>query len=291
MTRKPPSLPRDSAGLGLRRVHFDDLLVDVPAAISFMEVAPENWMEVGGAGGRKFRKLAERVPLVCHGLALNLGGYAPLDVAFLGKLRSFLADIDARFYSEHLSYCGDHAHLYDLMPLPFTGETVRHVAARIRQAQDVLGMRMAVENVSYYAQPGTELTEIEFLNAVLSEADCLLHLDVNNIYVNSINHGYDAAAFVRAVPGERIAYAHVAGHHYESEHLRIDTHGADVIEPVWQLLTLAYAEHGVFPTLLERDFDIPPLAEAVKEVEIIEASQAHHFAHHARARARRLAHV
>jgi uncharacterized protein (UPF0276 family) len=287
MSLKLPSLPRDSAGLGLRRVHFDDLLGDVPSAIDFMEVAPENWMDVGGAGGRKFRALAERVPLVCHGLALNLGGHAPLDVAFLGRLRGFLAEVGARCYSEHLSYCGDHAHLYDLMPLPFTQETVRHVAARIRQAQDMLGMRMAVENVSYYARPATDLTEIEFLNAVLSEADCLLHLDLNNIYVNSINHGYDATAFVRAVPGERIAYAHVAGHHYESEQLRIDTHGADVIEPVWHLLDLAYAEHGVFPTLLERDFDIPPLAEALKEVEIIAASLAHHRA----PRVRRFAHA
>ncbi|MBK6659554.1 MAG: DUF692 domain-containing protein [Proteobacteria bacterium] len=287
MTLKLPSLPRDSAGLGLRRVHFDDLLDAVPSAIEFMEVAPENWMDVGGAGGRKFRALAERVPLVCHGLALNLGGHAPLDAAFLGHLRGFLAEVGARCYSEHLSYCGDHAHLYDLMPLPFTQETVRHVAVRIRQAQDMLGMRMAVENVSYYAQPASDLSEIEFLNAVLSEADCLLHFDLNNIYVNSINHGYDAAAFVRAVPGERIAYAHVAGHHYESEHLRIDTHGADVIEPVWQLLELAYSEHGVFPTLLERDFDIPPLAEAVKEVEIIAAAQAHHRA----PRVRRFAHV
>jgi uncharacterized protein (UPF0276 family) len=287
MSMNLSALPRDSAGLALRRVHFDDLLKAIPAAVTFMEVAPENWLDVGGAGGRKFRALAERVPLVCHGLALNLGGHAPLDVAFLRKLRGFFADIDARCYSEHLSYCADHAHLYDLMPLPFTAETVRHVAARIRQAQDILGFRLAVENVSYYAAPLQELSELEFLTAVLQEADCLLHLDINNIYVNSINHGYDAAAFVRGVPGARIAYAHVAGHHYESEHLRIDTHGADVIEPVWQLLDLAYAEHGVFPSLLERDFDIPPLAEALKEVEIIEACQAHHAA----PQARRSAHV
>jgi len=286
MPVKPSNLPRDSAGLGLRRVHFDALAQAIPGAIDFMEVAPENWMEVGGGGGRQFRAIAERVPLVCHGLALNLGGHAPLDLAFLHKLRGFLAEVGACFYSEHLSYCGDHAHLYDLMPLPFTEETVRHVAARIRQAQDVLGCRIAVENVSYYAAPSLALSEIEFLNAVLAEADCLLHLDINNIYVNSINHGYDAAAYVRAVPSARIAYAHVAGHHYESEHLRIDTHGADVIEPVWQLLDLAYATHGVFPTLLERDFDIPPLQDAVKEVEIIEAAQAHHSA----SRARRLAH-
>ena len=284
---KTSNLLLGGAGLGLRRVHFEALADAIPAPIDFMEVAPENWMEVGGGGGRKFRAIAERVPLVCHGLALNLGGHAPLDVAFLRKLRGFLTDIDARCYSEHLSYCGDHAHLYDLMPLPFTAETVHHVAARIRQAQDILGLRMAVENVSYYASPGRELSEIEFLNAVLEEADCLLHLDLNNIFVNSINHGYDATAYVRAVPGERIAYAHVAGHHYESEHLRIDTHGADVIEPVWQLLDLAYEVHGVFPTLLERDFDIPPLEVMLTEVEIIEACQARHVA----APARRWAHV
>ncbi len=286
MTITASSLPRDSAGLGLRRVHFDALADAIPAPIAFMEVAPENWLEVGGGGGRKFRAIAERVPLVCHGLALNLGGQAPLDVAFLHKLRGFIAATGAHYYSEHLSYCADHAHLYDLMPLPFTAETVMHVARRIRQAQDILGFQMAVENVSYYAAPSTELSEIEFLNAVLDEADCLLHLDINNIYVNSINHGYDAEAFVRAVPGARIAYAHVAGHHYESEHLRIDTHGADVIEPVWALLDLAYAVHGVFPTLLERDFDIPPLDVAVQEVEIIASCQARHVA----PRVRRLAH-
>ncbi len=287
MSMTSSSLPPDSAGLGLRRVHFDALADVIPAPIAFMEVAPENWMEVGGGGGRKFRAIAERVPLVCHGLALNLGGHAPLDVAFLRKLRGFLAATGARCYSEHLSYCGDHAHLYDLMPLPFTVETVCHVAGRIRQAQDILGFRMAVENVSYYAAPSVELSEIEFLNAVLEEADCLLHLDINNIYVNSVNHGYDAQAYLCAVPGKRIAYAHVAGHHQESEHLRIDTHGADVIEPVWQLLDLAYATHGVFPTLLERDFDIPPLEHIIKEVEIIEACQARHAA----PRVRRLAHV
>lgn len=262
------------AGLGLRRVHFDALADHFPDLIEFMEVAPENWMGIGGGGGRKFRAIAERVPMVCHGLSLNLGGFAPLDEAFLGQLRVFLADIGARYYSEHLSYCGDHAHLYDLMPLPFTEEAVHHVAGHIRRSQDLLGQRMAVENVSYYALPSQDLTEIEFLNAVLSEADCLLHLDINNIYVNSFNHGYDAAAYLNAIPGERIAFAHVAGHHCESEQLRIDTHGADVIDPVWDLLDQAYARFGPFPTLLERDSDIPPLDTIMHEVEMIATLQA-----------------
>ncbi len=271
------------AGLGLRRVHFDALADRIPEPIAFMEVAPENWMGIGGSGGRKFRALAERVPLVCHGLALNLGGYAPLDHDFLRGVRQFLDAVGARCYSEHLSYCGDHGHLYDLMPLPFTAEAVMHVAARIRQAQDILGQRMAIENVSYYAAPSIELTEQAFILAILEEADCLLHLDVNNVYVNSINHDYDARAYLRAMPAARIAYAHVAGHHYEAADLRIDTHGADVIDPVWELLDFAYAEHGVFPTLLERDFDVPALDVMLQEVETIARLQMRHPALSARA--------
>jgi len=179
-----------------------------------------------------------------------------------------------RCYTEHLSYCSDGGHLYDLMPLPFTEETVRHVAARVRQVQDVLGRRIGLENVSYYATVAHELSEREFLCAVLEEADCDLHLDVNNVYVNAINHGYDAAEFLRGLPGERIVYAHVAGHYVDAEDLRIDTHGAAVIDPVWALLGEAYAAFGVFPTLLERDFNIPPLPELLDEVQRIVTLQA-----------------
>ncbi|MGE0860542.1 MAG: DUF692 domain-containing protein [Gammaproteobacteria bacterium] len=273
------------AGLGLRRVHFDALLAGMPAAVDFMEVAPENWLDVGGRGGRQFRAIAERVPLVCHGLALDLGGQRPLDRAFLARLRRFLDDLGVRAFSEHLSYCADHAHLYDLLPLPFTEETVRHVAARIRAVQDALGRRIAVENVSYYAAPDTGMSELEFLNAVLEDADCALHFDVNNVYVNSINHGYDARAFIAGVPGERIAWGHVAGHHREAVDLCVDSHGAPVCDPVWELLDLAYSQHGVFPTLLERDFDVPALEVLLNEVETIATLQARHALP-----ARRLAH-
>jgi hypothetical protein len=262
--------------LGLRRVHFDALLERMPPQIEFMEVAPENWIDVGGKGGRQFREIAERVPIVCHGLALNIGGLAPLDEIFLGRVRQFLDAHRVRCYGDHLSFCADEGHLYDLLPIPFTEEAVRHVAARVRRVQDILGRRIAMENISYYAAPGRELSEIEFVNAVLEEADCLLHIDINNIYVNSINHGYDAEAFLQALPGERIAYAHIAGHYVKTEHLRIDTHGADVVDPVWRLLDLAYARFGVFPTLLERDFDIPPLDVIVKEVDTIAEIQNRH---------------
>lgn len=270
----PDRYPVLGAGLGLRRAFIEALADGVPPVVSFMEVAPENWIDVGGRFGRRFREISEEVPLVCHGLSLNLGGFAPLDEAFLERMRRFLDEHGVRCYSEHLSYCGDEGHLYDLMPIPFTEEAVHHVASRIRRAQEILGRRIAVENISYYAAPGREMEEIDFINAVLEEADCDLLLDINNIYVNSINHGYDAEDFLRALPGRRIAYAHVAGHYVEAGDLRIDTHGADVVDPVWRLLETAYRHFGVFPTLLERDFNIPPLPRLLEEVETIRMLQA-----------------
>ncbi|HVV96595.1 MAG TPA: DUF692 domain-containing protein [Rhodanobacteraceae bacterium] len=256
----------DGAGLGLRRALLGPLQEQPSAPIDFFEIAPENWIGVGGKLGRSLRALTERHAFVCHGLSLSLGGQDPLDETLLARIRRLLDAHGIAIYSEHLSYCADEGHLYDLMPIPFTEEAVHHVAARIRQTQDVLGQRIAVENVSYYAAPGREMREIDFVTAVLDEADCDLLLDVNNIYVNSINHGYDADAFLDALPGERIAYIHVAGHYDEAPDLKIDTHGAAVIDPVWRLLERAYARFGVRPTLIERDFNFPPLAELIGEV-------------------------
>jgi uncharacterized protein (UPF0276 family) len=148
-----------------------------------------------------------------------------------------------------------------------------HVAMRIRRVQDILEQKIAIENVSYYAAPGQEMTEIDFFNAVVAEADCDVLIDINNIYVNSINHGYDAEAFLKAIPAQRIAYAHIAGHYVEAEDFLVDTHGADVIDPVWKLLGKVYELYGVFPTLLERDFNIPAVDELLKEVNTITAIQ------------------
>ncbi len=268
--------PVQGSGLGLRRAFSGPFADQVPDSIDFMEVAPENWIDVGGRYGREFRAVTEQVPFVCHGLSLNLGGTAPLDEPFLQRVRQFLDTYQIRCYSEHLSYCADDGHLYDLMPIPFTEEAVRHVADRIRRVQDIVGRRLAVENVSYYAAPGKEMEEIDFIRAVLEEADCELLLDVNNIYVNSINHRYDPEEFLRSLPAERIAYAHIAGHDEEDEDLRLDTHGSDVIDPVWHLLDVAYGHFGVFPTLLERDFNIPPLEQLLQEVEIIRRLQLKH---------------
>ncbi|MGD8308723.1 MAG: DUF692 domain-containing protein [Chromatiales bacterium] len=275
------AFPVHGSGLGLRRAVLDALHADPPATVDFMEVAPENWIGVGGRLGRQFRELTERYPFVCHGLSLSIGGPAPLDDGFLVQLKRFLDDHRVRCYTEHLSYCGDDGQLYDLMPIPFTEEAVTYVAGRIKRVQDILERPIAMENVSYYAATGSEMDEIDFINAVLQEADCGLHLDVNNIYVNSINHGYDPHEFLARLPGERIVYCHVAGHYVEAEDLRVDTHGAPVIDPVWGLLEAAYERFGVFPTLLERDFNIPPVPELLREVEQIARlqtkwSRAHH---------------
>lgn len=234
--------------------------------MDFLEIAPENWMRVGGRLGRLFRQLTERHPFVAHGLSLSLGSQDPLDTDFIIELRAFIEDHGILGYSEHLSYCSDQGHLYDLMPIPFTEEAVKHVAHRIRSTQDLLGRRMAIENVSYYAAPGQSMDEADFVCAVLEEADCGLLLDVNNVYVNSVNHRYDARDFVARMPVDRIVGLHVAGHYVESDDLLIDTHGAPMVDSVWALLEEVYAKMGILPTLLERDFNIPPLDELLLEV-------------------------
>jgi uncharacterized protein (UPF0276 family) len=273
------ALADDAAGLGLRRALLGPLRDAAPGSFDFLECAPDNWIGVGGRLGAALAELAERHPLVCHGLSLSLGGSAPLDATHLQRLRRFLDTHRVPVFSEHLSWCSDDGQLYDLLPLPFTEEAVRHVAGRIRQVQDALGRRLAVENVSYYTAPVAStgaMAEIDFINAVLAEADCELLLDVNNVYVNAINHRYDPLAFLDRLPGERIRYLHVAGHYDEADDLKIDTHGAPVKADVWSLLDATYARFGVRPTLLERDFHFPPLAELLDEVAMIHACQARH---------------
>jgi uncharacterized protein (UPF0276 family) len=260
-------LAHDAAGLGLRRSLLGPLQAAAAGSYDFLEAAPENWIGVGGALGDALAELSARCPLVCHGLSLSIGGPRQLDETFLAKVRRFMDDHRVAIYSEHLSACGDsHGQLYDLLPLPFTDEAVRHVSARIRRTQDILGQRIAVENISYYAAPFQAMQEIDFINAVLAEADCDLLLDVNNIVVNATNHGYDACGFLHALPGERIAYIHVAGHYDEAEDLKVDTHGAAVSDPVWSLLAEAYRLHGPKPTLLERDFNFPPFQDLLDEL-------------------------
>ena len=265
--------PVQGAGLGLRRPLVDQLMADPPEDVDFMEVAPENWIHVGGKLGKKFRWFTERYPFVIHGLSLSIGAPSPLNEQLVRDVKEFMAIHDIRLYSEHLSYCGDDGQLYDLMSIPFTEEAVSHVAERVRRVQDIIGQRMALENVSYYAPLDTSMSEREFLLAVLEEADCDLMLDINNIVVNSINHRYNPAEFLQAMPAERIRYFHLAGHFVEDEDLRIDTHGSPVDEQAWCLLKQAYELFGPVPTLLERDFNFPPMDELLDEVRKIKSLQ------------------
>jgi uncharacterized protein (UPF0276 family) len=277
MTTSNDAEPKiNGVGLGLKR----ELIPQIQAAfgqelianISFFEIAPENWIDVGGNARKQLDWFVERYPIVCHGLCLSLGGLAPLNTVFLQQVKKFLQQYNIPLYTEHLSYStdaykGQQGYLYDLLPIPFTEEAVHYVAKRIRQIQDILGQNIAIENASFYVlAPVSNMSELTFIQAVLEEADCLLHLDINNVYVNSVNFGFDAHEFLRGIPGERIVYGHVAGHYQQSPDLLIDTHGENVIDPVWTLLEEAYQLFGTFPTLLERDNNIPPLNLLMHEI-------------------------
>lgn len=268
-----PAPAMQGAGLGLRRALLGPLSLMDQVNVDFLEVAPENWIGVGGRFGKQFRALAERYPIALHGLSLNIGGPDPIDMELVRGVRDLMRKIRVPVYSEHLTYCAAEGHLYDLLPIPFTEEAVHHVANRVRQVQDIIGQPLALENASYYAQAHTDLTEAQFINAVQQESGCDLLLDVNNIYVNAINHQYDPVEFLDALSLQRVRYIHIAGHHDEAPDLKVDTHGADVIAPVWTLLANAYRTLGPVPTLLERDFNLPPLAVLLQEVDRIRAAQ------------------
>lgn len=270
-----PGRPAQGAGLGFRRELITALQSCVPEAIDFFELAPENWAGMGGRSARELRYFTERYPFVCHGLSLSLGGPAPLDETLLRQIRAFMHEHGMTLYTEHLAWSADDGQLYDLLPIPRSEKAVKWTVDRISRAQDILGRRIGIENASYYvAPPGAEMSETEFISAIVRQADCLFHLDVNNIYVNSRNFAFDPLAFLEGLPLERTCYVHVAGHYVEADGLLIDTHGAAVIDPVWSLLDAAYQRIGDVPTCLERDFNIPDLATLSAEVGRIAERQA-----------------
>lgn len=262
----------EGIGLGLRREHIQTIKTTHPS-IDFIELAPENWMGTGGRRAADLNAISEKYPIICHGLCLSIGSPVPLNIKFIKQLKVFLDKYNISIYSEHLSYCSDeNGYFYDLRPISFTEEMVHYVAKRIQQVQGILERRIALENISYYELPSSELNEQTFINAVLNEAECDLLLDINNVYVNSINHNYDPLAFIKSIPSEKIRYFHVAGHD-SSDKLIIDTHGEKINSPVIQLLKQTYKLFGPLPTLLERDNNIPPLSELLIEVENIRAIQ------------------
>ncbi|OBY75194.1 HvfB family MNIO-type RiPP peptide maturase [Acinetobacter gyllenbergii] len=259
-------------GLGLRR-EFIDEFINAESHPDFIEVAPENWMGFAGRHAKLLAQCVEKAPLICHGLSLSIGGPHPLNYEFIQQVKNFLQRYQVPIYSEHLSYTHDGGYLYDLLPIPMTQAAVKYVAERILRVQDILGQRLVIENVSTYLMPNAEMREAEFVREVLLKADCELLLDVNNVYVNSVNHGSDAYAFIDAMPKERIRYLHIAGHQQVEQNLLIDTHGAEISDPVWQLLGYTYQVCGVKPTLLERDFNIPSWQQLQDELTSIKNMQ------------------
>lgn len=264
------------AGLGFRRELIPALKAMDNIAVDFFEVAPENWLGIGGRFEQELRYFTERFAFTCHGLSLSLGGTQALDIDLLKRIKIFMNTHNITLYTEHLSWCADDGHLYDLLPIPCTEEAVKWVAQRIRQTQDILGMQIGVENASYYLEPsGAEMKEEEFICAVIEASGCFLHLDVNNVYVNSQNFAFDPLAYLDALPLDKVGYMHVAGHYVESDGLIIDTHGAQVIDPVWQLLKAAYTRcpSSNIATCLERDFNFPHVHELLEEVATIRQIQ------------------
>lgn len=256
-------------GIGFRKDFAKDFLNSAILAPDFIEVAPENWIGIGGFWKKKLYQALEKYPLYTHGLSLSIGSPDELDFELLKGVKKFLSETGSNIYSEHLSYSKcDNAHMYDLLPVPFTADAIRHITKRIQTVQDFLERKIAIEIVSYYSPVAAEMSEIEFVNAILQESDCDLLLDVNNIYVNGFNHSYDPHAFIDALPLDRVSYIHMAGHDKVSETLIIDTHGEAIVDPVYDLYeyTMTQLQRDV-PTLLERDFNIPQLSELQNELD------------------------
>lgn len=260
------------AGIGFRKDFAEEFLSGSVLQPGFVELAPENWMNIGGFWKKKLNELAEKYSITSHGLSLSIGSPDEIDMDFLKNVKQFLNDYNVEIYSEHLSFSKcDNAHLYDLLPIPFRGDAIKHVAQRIRQVQDYLGRKIAIENVSYYTPVAAEMDEATFISEVVKEADCRLLLDVNNVYVNAFNHHYNAKEFITKLPLDSVAYIHMAGHTKVADDLIIDTHGQAIIDPVYELFEWTLKKLNPVPVLLERDFNIPELEELQEELESLEA--------------------
>ncbi|MCF6332081.1 MAG: DUF692 domain-containing protein [Draconibacterium sp.] len=254
-------------GIGFRKDFAEEFLSGSVLKPGFVELAPENWMNIGGFWKKKLNQLAEMYPIISHGLSLSIGSPEELDMNFLKNVKNFLKEYNIEIYSEHLSFSKcDNAHLYDLLPIPFREDAVKHVAQRIKQVQDYLGQQIAIENVSYYTPVAAEMDEATFVSQIAEEADCKLLLDVNNVYVNAFNHNYDAKTFINNLPLERVAYIHMAGHTKVAPDLIIDSHGEAIIDPVYELFEWTLEKIKPVPVLLERDFNIPELDELQGEL-------------------------
>ncbi|MEK9968033.1 MAG: DUF692 domain-containing protein [Ferrovibrio sp.] len=261
------ALPNLGFGLGLRPQYYPDIL-DGDPPVDWFEAITENYLVAGGPPLRQLERVAERWPVVLHGVSLSICGSDPLDTDYLAQVKALAARVQPQWISDHLCWSRHNGvQLHDLLPVPFNDETLRHVAARVRHVQDILGRRILLENVSSYVEWGSStMTEWEFLAALSREADCLLLLDVNNVYVSARNHGFDADVFLAGIPKDRVAQIHLAGHSDMGD-LIIDTHDAPVADPVFDLYARALHRFGPVSTMIERDDNFPPFAALVDELD------------------------
>jgi uncharacterized protein (UPF0276 family) len=255
-------------GLGLRTEHYETVLNE-PHAIDWLEVITENYLVPGGKPLHYLERIRRRFPLVMHGVSLSIGSTDPIDLDYLAQVRILAARIEPHWISDHLCWTGiEGRNLHDLLPLPYTEEALASVVDRVGQVQDALGRQILLENVSsYLTYRASDMSEWEFLREVAERADCAILLDINNIYVSSVNHGFDPLAYLQAMPRERVRQFHLAGHSDLGGHL-IDTHDHPIVEPVWDLYCAAVAQFGAVPTMIERDDNIPSLSELVAELQI-----------------------
>jgi uncharacterized protein len=263
-------------GLGLRPSHYEAILSG-PKGIDWLEVITENYLVPGGKPLDYLERIRERFPLVMHGVSLSIGSTDPLDTAYLKSLRALASRIEPHWISDHLCWTGiEGKNLHDLLPLPYTEEALASVVSRVGQVQDALGRRILLENVSSYLTfHASELSEWEFLSEVAQRADCDILLDINNIYVSSVNHGFDAVQYLRAIPGHKVRQFHLAGHSDMGGHL-IDTHDHPIIQPVWDLYARAVELFGDVPAMIERDDNIPELGELLAELDVARDIAARH---------------
>jgi uncharacterized protein len=263
----PVTAPSLGFGLGLRTVHYEEILAGHPG-VDWFELLSENYLVPGGKPLRYLDRIRADYPVVMHGVSLSIGSSDPLDQDYLRALKALADRVSPHWISDHLCWTGvGGKNTHDLLPLPYTEEALDQVVARVHAVQDALGRRILLENVSsYVSYRDSELTEWEFLAEIARRADCLILLDVNNIYVSAYNHGFDADEYLAGIPAERVQQIHVAGHSNCGDHI-IDTHDADVIDPVWDLYAKAIARLGPVSTMIERDDHIPPLADLISELD------------------------
>lgn len=261
-------LPYLGFGLGLRPEHYEEVLEQAPSSIDWFEILTENYLIPGGKPLYYLDKIRQNYPIVMHGVSMSIGSTDAFDYEYLKEVKALVERVEPKWISDHLCWTGVNGlNMHDLLPLPYTLETIEHLVSRINEVQDYLGRQILIENVSsYLTYHESDMTEWEFLTEIAKRADCFLLFDVNNIYVSAVNHNFNALDYINAMPAERIAQIHLAGHSNYGDYI-IDTHDAPIIQPVWDLYAKTIERFGEVSTMIERDDNIPPLSDLLSELD------------------------